>query len=68
MLSNACFLAKIRFDTAENELAKNLQTFANFAKSGPGPARGERGVQRAHGAPRGQREARRDGLETNVFS
>ena len=30
MLSNAYFLAKIRFDTAENEPAKNLQTFANF--------------------------------------
>ena len=25
MLSNACFLAKFRFDTAENEPAKNLQ-------------------------------------------
>ena len=31
MLSNAYFLAKIRFDTAENEPAKNLQKFANFA-------------------------------------
>ena len=30
MLSNAYFLAKFRFDTAENELAKNLQNFANF--------------------------------------
>ena len=30
MLSNAYFLAKIRFDTAENEPAKNLQNFANF--------------------------------------
>ena len=29
MLSNAYFLAKFRFDTAENELAKNLQIFAN---------------------------------------
>ena len=29
MLSNAYFLAKIRFDTAENEPAKNLQNFAN---------------------------------------
>ena len=25
MLSNACFLAKFRFDTAENEPAKNLK-------------------------------------------
>ena len=35
MLSNASFLAKIRFDTAENEPAKNLQKctkFANFAE------------------------------------
>ena len=34
-LSNAYFLAKIRFDTAENELAKNLKNlaiFPNFAK------------------------------------
>ena len=32
MLSNAYFLAKFRFDTAENEPAKNLQNFPNFAK------------------------------------
>ena len=32
MLSNAYFLAKFRFDTAENEPAKNLQTFAKFWK------------------------------------
>ena len=31
MLSNAYFLAKFRFDTAENEPAKKLQNFANFA-------------------------------------
>ena len=31
MLSNAYFHAKFRFDTAENEPAKNLQNFANFA-------------------------------------
>ena len=35
MLSNAHFLAKFRFDTAENEPAKNLRNFAkkiaNFA-------------------------------------
>ena len=30
MLSNAYFLAKFRFDTAENKPAKNLQNFANF--------------------------------------
>ena len=33
MLSNAYFLAKFRFDTAENEPAKNLQKFANFART-----------------------------------
>ena len=32
MLSNAYFLAKFRFDTAENEPAKNLQKFAKFCK------------------------------------
>ena len=31
MLSNAGLLAKFRFDTAENEPAKNLQNFAHFA-------------------------------------
>ena len=30
MLSNAYFLAKFRFDTAENEPAKKLQNFANL--------------------------------------
>ena len=38
MLSNAYFLAKFRFDTAENEPAKNLQKFAKFANfSDPKP-------------------------------
>ena len=32
MLSNAYFLAKFRFDTAENEPAKNLQNFVKFCK------------------------------------
>ena len=31
MMSNEYFLSKFRFDTAENEPAKNLQNFANFA-------------------------------------
>ena len=30
MLSNAYFLAKFRYDTAENEPAKKLQNLANF--------------------------------------
>ena len=33
MLSNAYFLAKFRFDTAENEPAKNLQNFADSAST-----------------------------------
>ena len=32
MLSDAYFLAKFRFDTAENEPVKNLQNLQNFAK------------------------------------
>ena len=35
MLSNAYFLAKFRFDTAENEPAKNLQLIARFANFAP---------------------------------
>ena len=43
MLSNAYFLAKFRFDTAENEPAKKLQNLnfpkiANFALSPPIPS------------------------------
>ena len=34
MLSNEYFLAKFRFDTAENEPAKNLRNFAKFANFG----------------------------------
>ena len=33
MLSNAYFLAKFRFDTAENEPVKNLQKIAKFSKN-----------------------------------
>ena len=46
MLSNAYFLAKFRFDTAENEPAKNLQNFRkmhfrkmHFSKMHFGPTR-----------------------------
>ena len=38
MLSNAYFLAKFRFDTAENEPAKNLQNFAKFERASLKPA------------------------------
>ena len=38
MLSNAYFLAKCRFDTAENEPAKKLQNFVNFSNfANPNP-------------------------------
>ena len=37
MLSNAYFLAKFRFYTAENEPAKNLQKIAKFANFAPSP-------------------------------
>ena len=33
MLSNAYFLANFRFDTAENEPAKNLKNFPKFASA-----------------------------------
>ena len=52
MLSNAYFLAKFRFDTAENEPAKNLQNFAfllpillNFAAAQPAARLGAQGAQ-----------------------
>ena len=50
MLSNAYFLAKFRFDTAENEPAKNLQNFANFPNfANPNPNHsGIRGDQLPH--------------------
>ena len=35
MLSNAYFLANFRFDTAENEPAKNLQKFARVVPVAP---------------------------------
>ena len=50
MLSNAYFLAKFRFDTAENEPAKNLQNFRKMhfeARTGLGDRRGGRGGHRA---------------------
>ena len=38
MLSNAYFLAKFRFDTAENEPAKNLQKFCKIVQNFAQPA------------------------------
>ena len=61
MLSNAYFLAKIRFDTAENEPAKNLQNFkfaefANFADTNPLTLRRSAGAAAdAHRARRARR-------------
>ena len=46
MLSNAYFLAKVRFDTAENEPAKNLQNFANFPNFAKGSFPASGGLQR----------------------
>ena len=62
MLSNAYFLAKFRFDTAENEPAENLQNFAKFCKLigsllGGGRAAGAPGPRRRAGARLG--DARR---------
>ena len=69
MLSNAYFLAKFRFDTAENEPAKNLQNFRkmHFSKMhGELPGLLLRGDERlevvAHGADL-LRERRRARLE-----
>ena len=52
MLSNAYFLAKFRFDTAENEPAKNLQNSRKciFRKSPRG------GCTSGGGGPRGEEE------------
>ena len=68
MLSNAYFLAKFRFDTAENEPAKNLQKlkFANFAirvrkvQGGPGAlgAGARRGLRGERARAPGGRRAR----------
>ena len=45
MLSNAYFLANFRFDTAENEPAKNWQKFANFPNfANPTPRFADLGV------------------------
>ena len=68
MLSNAYFLAKFRFDTAENEPAKNLLIFPILLSLTPNPL--TRGVRsrgrRRHGAvpgvpglPRAARRGRR---------
>ena len=59
MLSNAYFLAKFRFDTAENEPAKNLK-FLKFCKKrwlcrGRGPGREPAGGPARVGNPRRSR-------------
>ena len=53
MLSNAYFLVKFRFDTAENEPAKNLQKIANFANPNGAPRCEAEAVAR-------RKEAKRD--------
>ena len=60
MLSNAYFLAKFRFDTAENEPAKNLQNFVNFPNfANPNPEDANRwsGGERALGGAAGRQAA-----------
>ena len=58
MLSNAYFLAKFRFDTAENEPAKNLQNFANFADSNSVTAREKSRSVQPIGSPAARIRAR----------
>ena len=54
MLSKAYFLAKFRFDTAENEPAKNLQKFANFPNfADPNPITPSGGTGAGAREPRG---------------
>ena len=50
MLSNAYFLAKFRFDTAENEPAKKLLNFQNIANS-PTQSRTESVAAQVKGIP-----------------
>ena len=54
MLSNAYFLEKFRFDTAENEPAKNLQNFAKNAKLCPRVVQRRRRQKKADLAETGQ--------------
>ena len=62
MLSNAYFLAKFRFDTAENEPAKNLQKFAKFANfADPNQGSRARGRFRRAGGERCGRGGARGG-------
>ena len=62
-LSNAYFLAKFGFDTAENEPVKNLQNFANFAKianfADPNPLPLRANAARSPRSPRRSRSRRR---------
>ena len=51
MLSNAYFLAKFRFDTAENEPAKKLQNFASLEGAAEVLAVAARGARDADLAP-----------------
>ena len=61
MLSNAYFLAKFRLDTAENEPAKNLQKFANFADPNPLTDEGRLQPVDVLGGTRGRRGRRPGG-------
>ena len=82
MLSNAYFLAKFRFDTAENEPAKNLQNLprSTLAKvpifngrclrrrgrAGRVPRRGREGVLDGRADPRGAHGGPRAGPDKEL--
>ena len=62
MLSNAYFLAKIRFDTAENEPAKNLQNLPILlTPTQVLPGHGAAGARVAEAAGREDQEAPQGG-------
>ena len=60
MLSNAYFLAKLRFDTAENEPAKKLQGLSKFANIPIFAARGRSRDLRGRSAESKRRQQARD--------
>ena len=65
MLSNAYFVAKFRFGTAENEPAKNLQNFGKFCKILAVAAREGSGGDGMLGSRRGMR-SNVDGLALDL--
>ena len=71
MLSNAYFLAKFRFDTAENEPAKNLQKLQIFPifpilRRGPEHEQSSRKRGRGPGVVRGRSASFVDALDPDA--